>query len=249
MSRTRASASSRVPNTERQMKTRGHRPTAFICFEVFGTRDEARSPSFFACLLKWNNKSANASVWSQIKNMFHRRWKPGDVLSGVSLSIKIHPPDPNGCHLLAFDWGMINEFENFCSQQVFSGNLNAAGLVKNRISSPFHCTAVRIRAINWQGRMCMRSELYGCEPYSWAAEKRERQPLAKLSDRKSVVIIMELLVRSYAGHGRPRNLGKFQGNLQPLSQSSSAISDTWRHLSFLSWCRGNSVPGLLRSLG
>ena len=47
MSRTRASASSRVPNTERQMKTRGNRPSAFICFEVFGTRDEVRSPVFY----------------------------------------------------------------------------------------------------------------------------------------------------------------------------------------------------------
>ena len=46
MSKTRASASSRVPNTEKQMKARGRRPSAFICFEVFGTRDEARSPSF-----------------------------------------------------------------------------------------------------------------------------------------------------------------------------------------------------------
>ena len=46
MSKTRASAPSRVPNTEKQMKARGRRPSAFICFEVFGTRDEARSPSF-----------------------------------------------------------------------------------------------------------------------------------------------------------------------------------------------------------
>ena len=46
MSKTRASASSQVPNTEKQMKARGRRPSAFICFEVFGTRDEARSPSF-----------------------------------------------------------------------------------------------------------------------------------------------------------------------------------------------------------
>ena len=46
MSKTRASASSRVPNTEKQMKARGRRPSAFICFSVFGTRDEARSPSF-----------------------------------------------------------------------------------------------------------------------------------------------------------------------------------------------------------
>ena len=46
MSKTRASALSRVPNTEKQMKARGRRPSAFICFEVFGTRDKARSPSF-----------------------------------------------------------------------------------------------------------------------------------------------------------------------------------------------------------
>ena len=68
MSKTRASASSRVPNTEKQMKARGLRPRAFICFEVFGTRDEARSPSFWhvfsnetirnyvvTCFLKSNN--------------------------------------------------------------------------------------------------------------------------------------------------------------------------------------------------
>ena len=46
MSKTRASALSRDPNTEKQMKARGRRPSAFICFEVFGTRDKARSPSF-----------------------------------------------------------------------------------------------------------------------------------------------------------------------------------------------------------
>ena len=46
MSKTRASALSRVPNTEKQIKARGRRPSAFNCFEVFGTRDKARSPSF-----------------------------------------------------------------------------------------------------------------------------------------------------------------------------------------------------------
>ena len=56
--------------------------------------------------------------------------------------------------------------------------------------------------------------------------RSEIQPLAKLSDRKSVVIIIELLVRSHAGRGGQRNLGKFQEGLQPRSQSSSAISDT-----------------------
>ena len=37
------------------------------------------------------------------KTLFHIRWKPGGVLSGVSLGIKIHPRNPNGRHLLAFD--------------------------------------------------------------------------------------------------------------------------------------------------
>ena len=47
MFRRRASASSRVPNTKKQMKVRGRKPSAFTClFDVFGTRDEARSPSF-----------------------------------------------------------------------------------------------------------------------------------------------------------------------------------------------------------
>ena len=38
-----------------------------------------------------------------MKNMFPLRRKPGGVSSGVSLGIKIHPPEPNGGHLLAFD--------------------------------------------------------------------------------------------------------------------------------------------------
>ena len=37
-----------------------------------------------------------------MKNKFYLKWK-----HGVSLGIKIHPPDPNGRHLLAFD-GMNN---------------------------------------------------------------------------------------------------------------------------------------------
>ena len=51
ISKTRKSISSRVPNTEKQMKARGRKPTAFICFEAFGTRDEARSPS---CVINKN---------------------------------------------------------------------------------------------------------------------------------------------------------------------------------------------------
>ena len=39
-----------------------------------------------------------------MKNMFHLRGKPGGVLSGVLLGIKIHPPEPNSRHLLAFDY-------------------------------------------------------------------------------------------------------------------------------------------------
>ena len=60
---------------------------AFICYEVFGTRDEAQSPSFWHV---FSNETIRI-VWSQMKNMFHLRWKPGGVSSGVSLGINIHP--------------------------------------------------------------------------------------------------------------------------------------------------------------
>ena len=76
MSKTRASASSRVPNTEKQMKARG-RVLSSVSRTVFGTRDEARSPSFWhvfsnetirnyvvTCFLKSNNdKLCSASLF------------------------------------------------------------------------------------------------------------------------------------------------------------------------------------------
>ena len=34
--------------------------------------------------------------------VFDIRWKHGGVFLAVSLGIEIHPPDPNGCYLLAF---------------------------------------------------------------------------------------------------------------------------------------------------
>ena len=50
-----------------------------------------------------------------MKNMFHLRGKLGGVLSGVSLGIKIHPPDPNSSHLLAFD--CMNNYNKFQNQR------------------------------------------------------------------------------------------------------------------------------------
>ena len=44
-------ASSRVPNTSKQMKAVGLRPRVFICSEVFGTRDEALALVFDILLL------------------------------------------------------------------------------------------------------------------------------------------------------------------------------------------------------
>ena len=96
---------------------------------------------FLTCHLKWNNKNANASVWSQEKHVSSQMkiwWSfmgiinftsftghknqnknhetmPNRALSVsrtrrfdcrfylVSLVIKIHPPDPNSRHFLAFD--------------------------------------------------------------------------------------------------------------------------------------------------
>ena len=45
ISKTIARVSSGVPTTEKQMKARGHGPSAY-CFEVFGALDETLSTSF-----------------------------------------------------------------------------------------------------------------------------------------------------------------------------------------------------------
>ena len=69
ISKTSASVSSGVPNTEKVMKAGGRRPIAFIVSMVFGTPDETRSTSFWygflnetignyavTCFWKRNNK-------------------------------------------------------------------------------------------------------------------------------------------------------------------------------------------------
>ena len=137
-------ASSRGPDTEKQIRARGQRLSAFVFFEVFGTRHEARSPIFWHVISSETIKM-QMQVFDLKKNMFHRRWKSGGVLWAlltllhlpdtddvkqtnkndetmpnralsvsrtrrfdcrfylVSLVIKIHPPDPNSRHFLAFD--------------------------------------------------------------------------------------------------------------------------------------------------
>ena len=59
-------ASSRVPNTEKQMKALGLRPRAFICFSVFGTRDEALALVFVSFPQK-----RNGIVFSSGVNYLH----------------------------------------------------------------------------------------------------------------------------------------------------------------------------------
>ena len=53
ISKTRASVSSGYPNTEKQMKARGRRPSAFIVSRCLDNPDETRSTSFgnnFSCV-------------------------------------------------------------------------------------------------------------------------------------------------------------------------------------------------------
>ena len=58
-------------------------------FDVFSNQTIRKYDMFsLVCIVSWvvliNKKShLNASVWSQMKNMFHVRWKPGGVLSDV----------------------------------------------------------------------------------------------------------------------------------------------------------------------
>ena len=66
---------------------------------MFSLQAQSRCEDSLSCFERDNP----GNVSFQIKNMFHLRETPGGVLSGVSLGIKIHPPDPNSRHLLAFD--------------------------------------------------------------------------------------------------------------------------------------------------
>ena len=61
ISKTSATVSSGVPDTEKVIKARGRRPSALIyCFEVFGTPDETQSTSFWYGF--WNETIGNYAV-------------------------------------------------------------------------------------------------------------------------------------------------------------------------------------------
>lgn len=70
-----------------------------------------------------------------------------------------------------------------CSKQVFQGNTNADGHVKNRISNPFHCVALRILPITWVERAAMRTEVYGCDVHSWETVIPRLFVLSKVGSR------------------------------------------------------------------
>ena len=48
MSKRKTSAPLQVPNTGKKMKAQGRRPSALICFEVFGTSDDVQSLHVFS---------------------------------------------------------------------------------------------------------------------------------------------------------------------------------------------------------
>ena len=50
------------------MKARGRRPSAFLCFEVFGTRDEARAPVFDMSFVFSNETIRNYAVTCFLKS-------------------------------------------------------------------------------------------------------------------------------------------------------------------------------------
>ena len=47
--------------------------------------------------------------------------------------------------------------------KVFPGNTEGDIIHTNRILPPFHARYVRVHPQTWNGRICMRLELYGCE--------------------------------------------------------------------------------------
>lgn len=105
----RVSASSQVPNSEKQMKYSVHCMTT--CFHLFpGVWNPwwIMKPKVLTRLLKWNNTKLYSDMvlaWVEMQ-VFDRRWKPSGVLSSVSLGIKIHLADPYGhnIHWLLNAW-------------------------------------------------------------------------------------------------------------------------------------------------
>lgn len=49
------------------------------------------------------------------------------------------------------------------SSKVFPGNNDGDSIQTNRILPAFHARYVRVHPQNWNGRICLRIELYGCE--------------------------------------------------------------------------------------
>ena len=128
ISKTSARVSSGVPNTEKQMKARGRRPSAFIVSWWLLKRNKKNMHFFAIVLPKWkNNNLCNDAIlpyhvtllwhswlivlvwlvsdhyWKMLIKMqvFDLRSKPIRFSSECSLGIKVHACDPNMPHLLA----------------------------------------------------------------------------------------------------------------------------------------------------
>ncbi|XP_015767871.1 PREDICTED: EGF-like repeat and discoidin I-like domain-containing protein 3 [Acropora digitifera] len=72
-------------------------------------------------------------------------------------------PDSNdyvSSYMISFSLdGNLFEFHRL----VFTGNRDSDSIHTNRILPPFHARYVRVHPQNWNGRICLRLEFYGCE--------------------------------------------------------------------------------------
>eukprot|EP00794_Sanderia_malayensis_P000103 gene103-713_t len=54
--------------------------------------------------------------------------------------------------------------DNNAMKKLFNGNVDESGIVKNKLEPPIRARFIRIYPISKVGYICMRIELYGCEP-------------------------------------------------------------------------------------
>ena len=98
ISKTRASVSSGYPNTEKQIKARGRRPSTFIVARCLDTPVK-HELEFWKWLLKCNNRKLCSDMFCQMKQVvdvhifsciYHSHWR---LVYCFSLGIQMHARD------------------------------------------------------------------------------------------------------------------------------------------------------------
>ena len=80
--------------------------------------------------------------------------------------------------------------------QVFLGNDNADSFVTQEINPSIHARFIRIQPTSWHGRICLRTELYGCL-VEVGTETKSKKTLILLALLPYWVIIVKITYCQY----------------------------------------------------